>query len=43
MKAVVIGGKGKVGTYLTPLLVGMGYEVVNVSRGPYRPWLPYRP
>jgi nucleoside-diphosphate-sugar epimerase len=31
--AVIIGGKGKVGSYLAPLLVADGFEVINVSRG----------
>ncbi len=38
-RIVVIGGSGHVGTYLLPLLVARGHEVVNVSRGkaaPYR-------
>lgn len=38
-RIVVIGGSGHVGTYLLPLLVAGGHEVVNVSRGkaaPYR-------
>jgi len=33
MKACVIGGKGKVGNYLLPLLVQSGYQVTTVSRG----------
>ena len=33
MKACVIGGKGKVGNYLMPMLVRAGYEVYSVSRG----------
>ena len=40
-KAVVIGGKGKVGTYLVPGLWEMGYEVINVSRGESLPFLPH--
>jgi nucleoside-diphosphate-sugar epimerase len=39
-RAVIIGGAGHVGTYLTPRLVTAGFEVINVSRGlrqPYRP------
>jgi nucleoside-diphosphate-sugar epimerase len=38
-RAVVIGGSGHVGTYLVPMLVARGHEVINVSRGkavPYR-------
>ncbi len=40
MRAVVIGGTGHVGTWLVPMLVEAGHEVVCVSRGlrsPYRP------
>ncbi len=38
-RVVIIGGSGHVGTYLVPMLVRAGHEVVNVSRGaraPYR-------
>ena len=38
-RIVVIGGTGHVGTYLLPVLVARGHDVVNVSRGkavPYR-------
>jgi nucleoside-diphosphate-sugar epimerase len=38
-RIVVIGGSGRVGTHLLPMLVEQGHEVVNVSRGkaaPYR-------
>ncbi len=38
MKAVVIGGYGKIGTYLVPRLVNAGYDVVAVSRGQSRPY-----
>ena len=38
-RAVVIGGKGKVGTYLVPVLVEDGYEVINVSRGNSKPFI----
>lgn len=40
MRIIVIGGSGHVGSYLIPLLVERGHQVVNVSRGnaqPYRP------
>ncbi|MEE2657652.1 MAG: NAD-dependent epimerase/dehydratase family protein [Candidatus Latescibacterota bacterium] len=40
MRVVVIGGKGKVGTYLVPMLVERGHEVINVSRGTQQPYLP---
>jgi len=36
-KAVVIGGRGKVGSYLVPMLVNAGFSVVNVSRGVTEP------
>jgi nucleoside-diphosphate-sugar epimerase len=32
-KAIIIGGRGKVGSYLVPLLVRDGFEVINISRG----------
>jgi nucleoside-diphosphate-sugar epimerase len=38
-RAVVIGGKGKVGTYLVPMLVEDGFEVINVSRGDSKPFI----
>lgn len=40
MRAVIIGGTGHIGTYLTPYLVEAGFEVLSISRGlrqPYRP------
>lgn len=40
-RAVVIGGKGKVGTYLIPMLVEDGFEVINVSRGNSKPFVPH--
>jgi nucleoside-diphosphate-sugar epimerase len=40
-RIVVIGGSGHVGTYLLPRLVGLGHEVVNVSRGQARPYRPH--
>lgn len=40
-RAVIIGGKGKVGTYLVPLLVEDGFEVINVSRGDSKPFVPH--
>ncbi|MFV0399794.1 MAG: NAD-dependent epimerase/dehydratase family protein [Oscillospiraceae bacterium] len=36
-KAVVIGGRGKVGSYLVPMLVREGYAVTSVSRGKTEP------
>ncbi|MEZ4709586.1 MAG: NAD-dependent epimerase/dehydratase family protein [Caldilineaceae bacterium] len=38
-RAVIIGGKGKVGTYLVPMLVEEGYDVINVSRGDSKPFV----
>jgi nucleoside-diphosphate-sugar epimerase len=40
MRVVVIGGTGHIGTYLTPMLVEMDYEVVCVSRGLRKPYHP---
>jgi nucleoside-diphosphate-sugar epimerase len=40
-RVVMIGGKGKVGTYLVPMLVGDGFEVINVSRGNSKPFIPH--
>jgi nucleoside-diphosphate-sugar epimerase len=39
-RAIVIGATGHVGTYLVPRLVEAGYDVVAVSRGNARPYLP---
>jgi nucleoside-diphosphate-sugar epimerase len=41
MRVVVIGGKGKVGTYLVPMLAVAGHDVINVSRGTRQPYLPH--
>ncbi|MEL7604240.1 MAG: NAD-dependent epimerase/dehydratase family protein [Bacillota bacterium] len=38
-RAVVIGGRGKVGGYLVPMLVKEGFEVVVVSRGNAEPFV----
>ena len=38
MKAVVIGGKGHIGTYLCPMLVKNGFEVVSITRGNSQPY-----
>jgi len=40
MKIVIIGGSGHVGTYLVPMLVEAGHQVVNVSRGKAKPYRP---
>jgi nucleoside-diphosphate-sugar epimerase len=37
-RAVIIGGKGKVGTYLVPMLVEDGFEVINVKRSSILVW-----
>ena len=37
-KAVVVGGRGKVGGYLVPMLVKEGFEVLTVSRGRTQPF-----
>lgn len=39
-RVVVIGGSGHVGTYLVPMLVEAGHEVINVSRGKAAPYQP---
>ena len=39
MKIVVIGGTGHIGTYLIPLLVNAGHEVVCISRQINEPYL----
>jgi nucleoside-diphosphate-sugar epimerase len=41
MRVVVIGGSGHVGTYLVPALVEKGYEVINITRGQQKPYLPH--
>jgi nucleoside-diphosphate-sugar epimerase len=38
MRAVIIGGTGHIGTYLTPRLVEAGLDVVNVSRSQRQPY-----
>jgi nucleoside-diphosphate-sugar epimerase len=40
VKVVVIGATGHVGTYLVPRLVEAGHDVVAVSRGQAKPYLP---
>ncbi len=40
MRVVVIGGSGHIGTYLIPMLVEKGHEVVNITRGQSQPYLP---
>ena len=41
MRAVIIGGSGHVGTYLVPRLIESGYEVINITRGQSKPYLPH--
>ena len=41
MRVVVIGGSGHIGTYLVPMLVERGHEVINVSRGERKAYLPH--
>jgi nucleoside-diphosphate-sugar epimerase len=41
MRVVIIGGSGRSGTYLTPRLVEAGYEVVNITRGQAKPYVPH--
>ncbi|MDZ4767952.1 MAG: NAD-dependent epimerase/dehydratase family protein [Chloroflexota bacterium] len=41
MRVVIIGGSGHVGTYLVPRLVEAGYQVVNITRGQSKPYLPH--
>ncbi|MCH4167435.1 MAG: NAD-dependent epimerase/dehydratase family protein [Megasphaera sp.] len=38
MKVVVVGGSGHIGTYLIPMLVRGGYEVISVTRGQSKPY-----
>ncbi len=39
MRIVVIGGSGHIGTYLIPMLVERGHEVINVTRGERAPYV----
>jgi len=41
MRVVVIGGAGHIGTYLVPMLVEKGHEVINITRGQSQPYLPH--
>lgn len=41
MRAVIIGGTGHIGTYLTPYLVEAGFDVLCVSRGLREPYQPH--
>ena len=39
MRTVIIGGSGHIGTYLVPMLVEAGHQVINVSRQEREPYL----
>lgn len=41
MRVAVIGGSGHIGTYLIPMLVERGHDVINVTRGTSQPYLPH--
>ena len=41
MRVLIIGGSGHIGTYLVPRLVESGHEVINVTRGQSKPYLPH--
>ncbi|MBN2148280.1 MAG: NAD-dependent epimerase/dehydratase family protein [Anaerolineales bacterium] len=40
MRVIVLGGSGHIGTYLIPRLVNAGHEVINISRGQTKPYIP---
>ncbi len=40
MRVVVIGGSGHIGTYLVPMLVAQGHDVINMTRGQFEPYVP---
>jgi nucleoside-diphosphate-sugar epimerase len=40
-RVVVIGAYGHIGTYLVPRLVEAGHEVIAVSRGQAKPYVPH--
>ncbi len=42
MRVVVIGGSGHVGTFLVPMLVESGYQVINISRQKRQPYQPHK-
>src|SRR5262249_38059772 len=41
MRIVIIGGSGHIGTYLVPMLIERGHEVVNMTRGQSQPYVPH--
>ena len=40
-RVLIIGGSGHVGTYLVPMLIETGHQVLNVSRGQAKPYTPH--
>lgn len=41
MRVIIIGGSGHVGTYLVPMLVEAGFQVINISRNQRQPYQPH--
>lgn len=40
MRIAVLGGSGHIGTYLIPRLVEAGHEIINITRGQTKPYIP---
>lgn len=40
MRIIIIGGSGHIGTYLVPMLVEAGHQIVNISRKEREPYQP---
>ena len=40
MRVAVIGGTGHIGSFLVPMLVRAGHQVINLSRGSSKPFVP---
>ena len=38
MKVIITGGCGHIGTYLVPMLIDAGYDVINITRGISKPY-----
>lgn len=38
MKVIITGGCGHIGTYLVPMLIDAGYDVINITRGVSKPY-----
>jgi uncharacterized protein YbjT (DUF2867 family) len=38
MKVVVTGASGHIGTYLIPMLINSGFEVITITRGQAKPY-----